>query len=294
MKYFSNIFTLSTLVVILCNACVFNPNPIPVEIEEVPQKIVISSFAFPPQELALTVTRTFSALLGEDSVNIDDTEIADKVLVDSALVIIRYAGRTDTLINLFPALFGSINVEQIPNEKYSLYVKDYKTGESVTAETTLLPFVRMDTIYSVSEIVPFLDDTLYSIKYKFTDLVGTENYYLVTYSNLKDVSGGFASLGQNVFKFNDAKFNVFTDQNYGDGNPIEFRPNLALSSPGDTLVVGLSNITKGYYNFLSAYKRSGNLLSQIVAEPITLPTNIEGGYGYFAMIKPSLRLVIIR
>jgi Domain of unknown function (DUF4249) len=122
----------------------------------------------------------------------------------------------------------------------------------------------------------------------------TENYYLVTYSNISDLRGGLSNISDNLFKFNDAKFHVFTDQNNGDGNEIEFKPNLALSAPGDTLVVGLSNITKDYYNFLSAYKRSGNLLSQITAEPISLPSNVQGGYGFFAMIKPNLKLVVIK
>jgi hypothetical protein len=58
--------------------------------------------------------------------------------------------------------------------------------------------------------------------------------------------------------------------------------------------VALSNIPKGYYEYLAAYKRSGNLLSQLTGEPVNLPTNVQGGYGYFALTKPSIKTVILQ
>jgi Domain of unknown function (DUF4249) len=127
---------------------------------------------------------------------------------------------------------------------------------------------------------------------RFQDPAGVSNYYLLTYTNFADfqqLSGG-SSAG--IFNFKPAQFAVFTDQNQGDGNPIDFTPAYS-SEKNDTLVVALSNIPKDYYEFLSAYKRSGNLFTQLIGEPINLPTNVQGGYGYFAMIRPKLKLVIL-
>jgi hypothetical protein len=53
----------------------------------------------------------------------------------------------------------------------------------------------------------------------------------------------------------------------------------------------LANISKGYYEFLSAYRKSNQLIYQLLGEPVTLPTNVIIGYGYFSTYNPSLRIV---
>jgi hypothetical protein len=283
--------------ILIANACVVNPRPLDIEIDDVEQQEVIASFALPPQELLVTFTRTFSALItGEDSIGLNDANIADLVLVDSALVTLRYAGRTDTLFKLFPGVFATINAAQIDNEKYTLFAKDFKTGKEVMAETTILPSVDLDAV--ASEFVAPGDtsgffDSLYTFRATFNDPVGVENYYLITYTGISDFQGGLATLGGNVFKFKPSQFAVITDQAKGDGEQISFAP-FTAGNVNDTLVVALSNITKGYYDFLSAYKKSGNLFNQILGEPINLPTNVMGGNGYFAMIRPKLKIVVLR
>lgn len=281
----------SLLLLSFLYACNFNPKPIDIDIPEPEQRLAVSSFAAPPQLLAVTISRTFSALLGEDSLNLEDQDISARVLVDSALVVLRYAGRVDTLSKLAPSLYGSAEALQIPNERYQLYVKDYKTGQEVRAETVLLPTVPLDSVVAIREIFPNLNDTIFTFRFEFDDPAGIENYYLATYTNLDELRD---SLGSSVFKFNNATFNVFTDRNSGDGNRIQFKPAIPIAGEGDTLAIALSNIPREYYDFLAAYKRSGNLFSQLVSEPITLPSNIQGGYGYFAMIKPSIRLVVLK
>ena len=276
----------------LQSACVLNPKPLDIDIPEPPQRLVISAFAIPPQELAITLTRTFSALLGEDSIDLDNPDVSGLVFVDSALVTLSYAGRTDTLQKLVPAVFGSITAEQRLNERYFLKVKDFKTGLEIQAETVLLPPVVLDTVYPVVSVLQGLDDTLHTFQYQFKDAPGTENYYVATYTNFNALSSQILNPGKSLFNFNAQQFHVFSDKTTGDGQPITFKPDFD-GARGDTLAVALSNIPKGYYEFLSAYKRSGNLFSQLIGEPINLPTNVEGGYGYFAMILPKIKVVIL-
>jgi hypothetical protein len=234
-------------------------------------------------------------ITAEDSVTLADADIANLLLVDSGLVTLRYAGRTDTLQKLAPGVYASINAEQIDNTKYTLFAKDYKTGKEIIAETMLLPQVNLDSVFA--EFVAPGDtsgffDTLYTFKAKFNDPAGVDNYYLVTYTNISDFRGGLSSLGANIFKFKPAQFAVFSDKNKGDGMPISFSP-FTAGSVNDTLVVALSNIPKDYYEYLTAYKRSGSLFTQLIGEPISLPTNVSGGYGYFAMIRPKLKVVVL-
>ena len=51
----------------------------------------------------------------------------------------------------------------------------------------------------------------------------------------------------------------------------------------DTMVVSLSNISEGYYRYLSLRQKvSTNILGLIFGEPINYPTNVQGGLGYFS------------
>ena len=283
----------AALLLLTLVSCDLTPTPLDIDIPAPEQELVISSFAVPPQELLVTVSRTFSALLGEDSVDVNNPDIASSILVDSALVTVSYNGITDTLTKIAPGIYGTVNVQQIENANYQLYAYDYKTGKSVRAETRFLKPVPLDTVYPTQRYLSLSNDTLFSFKYAFTDRPGEENYYLATYTSLNDLQN-LATPGTNLFSFSSQTFNVFTDQNNGDGKAVEFEPEFGNWGQNDTLVVGLSNISREYYNFLSAYKRSGNLFSQLTGEPVNLPTNVEGGYGYFAMIKPSVRVVILR
>jgi hypothetical protein len=288
-KYISIMVAIS-----LFSSCVFRPDPLDVEIDAPPPQLVVSSYALPPQILGVAISRTFSGLFSEDDVTQDSSLIQD-VFVDDALVTIKYAGRTDTLFQLGPSFFGSLNVEQIPNERYTLYVKDNKTGQSITAETVFLETIPLNSAAAVPIISNDKTDTTFTFKYDFTDRLGKENYYLATYTRLNKGTGSlFDSLPGKIFNFQNSYFNIFTDQNKGDGKVVDFQPFIPNLNNGDTIAVSLSNIPKPYYEYLAAYKRSGNLFSSFLAEPITLPSNIVGGYGYFAMLKPDVKTVILR
>lgn len=289
IKYFIAIIT----GVSLFSSCVLNPDPLDIYIPEPEQEMVVSSFFVPPQGLAVTFTRTFSALLGEDSVDLEDNDVARLIFVDSAEVSLSYDGKTVQLYQLAPSVFGSAEAESVYNTEYTLRAKDFATGKSVTAKTVLLPPVDLDTVYPENTILPSFNDTIFTFKYEFRDVAGTENYYLATYTNFREFLSQVTNPASGIFNFNQTLFHVFTDKNNGDGEMIEYKPDFA-GVKGDTIVVALSNITKEYYEFLSAYKRSGNLFSQLVGEPINLPTNVDGGYGYFALIRPRAKIVILR
>lgn len=272
-------------------ACNLSPKPLDVDIDEAEQRLVISSFAIPPQEALFTITRTFSALLGEDSIDLNNQDVASRVLVDSVFATVRYAGFTDTLFKLGPGIFAGIGTKLIDYETYTLDVRDFKTGQAIHAETRMLPTVPLDSVYPVQRLLPQLNEIIHTFRYFIFDPLG-ENYYLATYTNVNTLKQSGGGLNDQLFNFNQTQFNVFTDKTNGDGEPIVYQPDFA-GNAGDTIIVALSNVPKDYYDFMAAYKRSGNLFSQLTGEPINLPTNVQGGYGYFAMIKPSVRLVVL-
>jgi len=274
-------------------SCNFSPSPIPIEIDEPPQQLVISSFALPPQELIVTVSRTFSALIPEaDSLNLDNPDVLLRALVDSALVMVTYGGRSVQLFKIAPGIYASIEVEQIPGETYTLTVKDFDTGLSAQAQTTAMPQIELDTLFPTTQILPSLGDTLHSFKYNFWDPFGMENYFLVTYTKSNNIFQDILLPGNSLFRTERNSFHAFSDKTTGDGKEIIFEPD-PVFEVGDTVLVGLSNIPKKYFEFVSAYRRSGNLFSQLISEPINLPSNVEGGYGYFTMTIPKFKTVVI-
>ncbi len=275
-------------------SCNFSPTPIPIDVDEPEQRLVVSSFALPPQELIVTLSRTFSALIAQgDSLDLNNNAIQESILVDSAEVKLTYAGKTVELFKIAPGVYGSIEVERIPGASYVLSVKDFDTGLTCSAETTVLPQISLDTLYPTSRILPNFGDTLYSFKYNFLDPVGTEDYFLVTYTRSNRIFEEVLTPGGNLFNSGSSYFNAFSDKNTGDGKEITFEPS-SLFALGDTVLVGISNIPKQHYEFLSAYKKSGNLFSQLVSEPINLPSNVENGYGYFSMTIPSFKTVVLQ
>lgn len=275
----------------LHTACNLSPKPLDIAIEEPPQRLVISSYWIPPQGAIFTFTRTFSALLGEDSIDLNDAYIIDRVLIDDASALIRYNGTVDTLFKIGPGVYGSLNTTQFLATDYVLELTDLETQQTVRAVTRFLPKILLDTLYPVQRILPNLGDTIFTFKFQFTDIPGVENFYLATYTDINTLAENF-SLGGGFLNFNQIQFNVFTDKNNGDGVSISYQPDIG-GGAGDTIVVALSNISKGYYEYLAAYKRSGNLLSQLTGEPVNLPSNVEGGYGYFSLTRPSAKTVIL-
>jgi Domain of unknown function (DUF4249) len=272
-------------------SCDFTPKPIDVEIEAPEPELVVSSYAIEPGLIGIALTKTFAGVLVEEDVL--NPELLNLFFVDSAEATISYAGQTKQLIQISPTVLGALDLDFIPNEKYVLRAKDLRTGKTISAETVYLENVPLELAEPLVDIRP--TDTLASFKYAFTDVPGVENYYLATYNKIG--SGGsspFDSLPGDIFKFQGSYFTLISDINEGDGKFVDIEPIIPNIVYGDTIAISLSNIPKSYYEYLAAYKRSGNLFSSLLAEPITLPSNVQGGYGYFALLNPSRRVIILR
>lgn len=292
MKYILTLFIAASLF-----ACNFNPTPIDVEIDEPPQKLVVSSFFVPIDSfndlMTVTLTRTFTALVDDDSLDLQDStnsSLIDLVFVEDGLVQVEHQGQNFEFGEVSPSVYTSAEIDYRFGETYKLYAKDFVTEEEIHAETQLLPPVNYENIEVVQELLPSFDDTLYNVGIQFQDIANEDNYYLITYTDLSSFNG--SGFGSDIFSQASSNFTVLSDASYGDGNQID----LTIGSPGvfgDTLIFGLSNITEGYYDYLSAYRRSGNVLSQLTGEPINLPTNVENGFGYFAIIWPKLEVVVL-
>jgi hypothetical protein len=187
-------------------------------------------------------------------------------------------------------VYASINTLQYTYGVYTLHVTDTQTGLEVTSSATLLPKVSFDTVYPILTKNP--GDTIVDIYYELSDNVAEENYYVVNYikkvnsqnSAGIDINQVF-SLGSNAFQ---SYFDLLNDASFTNGK-YNLRKKLETVTRQDSIAVMVSNISKGYYDFLSSFKRSGSVVNLLTGEPINYPSNVEGGYGYFNAHYPNTK-----
>jgi hypothetical protein len=262
-----------------------------ITLPETEKKLAISSVVIPGNILAVSVSYSFSALLNnKDSSgnNVFNSSLYDQFLVEHALVTVSYNGRTDTLFKIAPGIYASANILQVQNETYTLQVHDTATDLRVTSQSTMLPRVSFDTLYFIKTRTS--KDSSLEIHFSVDDDKAKENYYMVSYYNAA-ASPIYKALFNNPNKEKFISVELYSDKVVDANGKIKIDKNFIIPDINDTLIVELANISKGYYEFLSAYKKSDQLIYQVLGEPVTLPTNVIIGYGYFSTYNPSFRIV---
>lgn len=273
---------------LLVSACL--PEDLLIEVAPAEPQIVIASQTLPGDILIVFVSRSFSALEGnEDSLS---TDFAEQILVDSASVRITINGQIDTLNALedVPGIYISRFNLPIDEGEIRLDVFDSLTGQEVYAVTAALPQVAPDTVSFLEEIIQ--GDTVHRIHYAFTDSAETDNWYVI---NVFDPVVYAASFEENPLGLIGGDEWVFYEELISDQvlteNKVERTVQVENRVISDTVAFFMANISEGYFRFLDARQRSNGIIASATSEPINFPSNVEGGLGYFAVQRPTIRLV---
>jgi len=286
MKKYSLLILLPLAIAALFAQC--RPDPIDIDVKPADEKLVVCSQIVPNSVMVVGLTRSFSPLDPGGNQDTLQNDFLDRILVSNAIVTVTHPGGTDTLYMLTPGIYASINVLLEDYGTYTIHAKDPSTGEEVTATTELLP---QETFDSIQPFIRFVDgDSIPFIHYEMTDYSSGEDYYVACYyrksqdTSAFDVSNYFAR-GTNDLN----NFVLISDQDFDQNGKLSRDQQLFDTGINDTIACTVSHITKGYYEFLTAYKRSSSLFNQLSGEPINYPTNVEGGYGYFNTHFPDIR-----
>jgi hypothetical protein len=267
------------------------PKPIDIDVNAEEPKMVVASQVIPNKIMLVSLTKSFSALEGKDIETNDSLGaiFLDKILVKNALVTVSYLGKTDTLFMVSAGVYASLNVLQYSYGNYFIYAKDVVSGDEITAGTQLIPQVKFDTLYP--SIIKNATDTLIKINFKLSDDPTTNNYYVINYIR-KVNSNSVVDINQAFSRGNNAVLKQFEllDDNSFTNNVYQASKDLKDVKPRDSIAVILSHISKGYFEYLNAYKKSGALINQLTSEPINYPTNVNNGYGYFNAYYPTTRI----
>lgn len=268
------------------------PEPLRIELEPFENQVVVFSQIIPGEFMTVLLTKTISALdFSEEEGDTVNQDFLNDLLETEATVTVSYRDVVDTLFEI-PAnngmgtgVYASIQTPQYINEEYELKVVT-KDGQNLSAKSIMLPLVEFDEVLPNIELTT--DDTLVTVDFKIIDLPEDNWYMLNFYTNGDDNQQGvdlnsFFNSGSNLLK----KTELISDITF-EGNIYEGTVELPNVSPTDSLVVTISNINETYYKFLEARKTSSNFFTEITKEPISAPTNIVGGLGFFNTHFPDL------
>ncbi len=281
----------NTVTVILCFfllAC--QPENLLVEIEPPAAQVVVSSQLLPGGSLIVFLTRSFTALEGnEDSLSQDFLRM---IVVENALVTVSSGAGLDTLTGIegIPGIYITTDSLPLDSELLALNIFDSLTGSQVSAVTSILPPVIPDSLAFFEEVNG--EDTIESIYYAFDDPPFTENWYAV---NVLDPTNLFLSLESNPFNLLGEGNGTVHERLISDRTLTEHRFErvfeLDQRTATDTLAFWFTNVSEGYFRFLDARRRTGGIIAATTSEPINLPTNVVGGLGFFNAQIPVIRLV---
>jgi hypothetical protein len=272
LLFFSAVFSILLLV-----GC--RPKPIKLKVESAPEKLVVFSHLVPDHYMIITLTKSFSVLDGID------VQKVSSLLVSGATVQIKFNNQTFDFIELNPGIYISYNEAYEYNQEYELIIS---SGDHfVTSKTVMLP----KTVFSncLPQVDKYPSDTSIFVNVAFNDVPDKSNWYMINvyaktngYNNLDGVN--YFQIGKNT----SVQTLLLSDQEFSGAYSNKIK--LEGVKPQDSIVVTLSNISEKYFNYLKVRSTSeGSILNQLNMEPISYPSNITNGYGFFNAHFPDIK-----
>ena len=167
------------------------------------------------------------------------------------------------------------------------------TTETYTADCTMPPRVKLDSINSTKQKEG--EYTMYSLNISAQDPANEKNYYLCKYT----INDTLYNKISKYIEFDDTSLNGQYVSNlaiwnfFDISNKSKFSrddiADMVFLSGGDKIYVEVSNITKGYYDFVSdCQNQKDGSNSFFGGPPANISTNISNGArGYFTAYSTS-------
>ena len=263
MPSFKHIFWLFPLALLAaCNL----EKEVTIDLPDYTSQPVVECYLEPGKPFRLLLSRS-SGFFDPISVDTSLLEFAQNKLLNGAFVTISHGGETDTLANQFSfdvsplKIFnyvGTDTVQATPGVEYTLNII-LPDGKTITAQTTMLPFVPIDSIRV--EWIEDKGDSLARMLTFITDDVSQENYYrrLLNYHSLD-------SIPEQDFLVSDR---ISTTELIAFGTGYDLME-------GDTVFNALFHITKDYYNYLESVQLALLGAQNPFSQPSPIKSNVSG------------------
>lgn len=268
------------------------PDPTELEIPQAPEKIVVASQQVEGNILVMVLSKSFGAL--EQKTVSPDAPLPEELLIQNAIVNLTGNGQSISLQEVSPGVYATESMIHQPYSTFTLQVNHSESGQSIEAQTSMLPKVTLDT-FGVKPISGTSNE--YLLHYAFTDIPGISNWYVVNFYTKDNARDSFPGNPLDVDYI--AKrlleqrldFDLISEKDLVNGR-YEITKKFT-NKQLDSLGIALSNISQGYYEFLRAQQKYASLTNKLRGEVVNMPTNINNGYGYFNLHTPDAHLVRI-
>lgn len=229
------------------------------------RKLVVECFLEPGKPYRLVLTESVGFFDGPDT-----------PFVQNAFVVISHAGIQDTLVNTFAIdfvdqkLFNYSSTAIVPADytsEFSLYVRD-EQGREVKGKTRIMPPIQFtDFSYSYDA------DSMAAIAIKWPDTPGQRNYYRFTLHLDSLVTVGDDGPSGLEFAFS-------VDDRIGDGEDFTLST-LFEYEKGQRAIATVYPMTESYWRYIETLSASAGANGNPFANPVTIYSTVEGGYGVF-------------
>ena len=257
------IYILSASALLFFSACDSLQKEVDLNLPEFQSKLVVECYLEPGQQFRAIISETTPYFGGLN------TELP---VVSGATVLITHNGVTDTLeeglfFDFFTGKFfnyGSASIVPADYDNdFSLSVVD-SAGRALTATTRLLEPVTLDSI----RLLPPLQDSSYSFLTFWQDNPNEDNFYYRTTHKTLPIADSIKT----AFLVDDLAVN--TKNEIVLGGPPSF-------VYGDTAVVTVFHIAESHYDFIESYTASVQNNGNPFAQPGSVVSNVQGGFGIF-------------
>lgn len=288
MKHLVNILLIASTLI----GC--RPDPIEMDVPQSPERIVVASQQVEGNYFVTVLTRSFSALENKDiNLNNPDQPLPEELLVRRAEVYVVLGSERILLEEVSNGVYATQVLPQSLYSTYTLEIIDHdRGGATCMAQTTMLPKVLLDT-FGISPITG--SGNQYMLHYAFTDNPNEQNWYVVNFytrDNAQDTTSGNPGdvdyIARRLLEQR-LDFDLISEKDIRNGK-FEITKKFT-NNQLDTFGIALSNISKGYYEFLEAQKKYASVTNKIRGEVINMPTNVAPGYGYFNLHTPDARAI---
>jgi hypothetical protein len=226
-------------------------------------QLVVECYLEPGEPFVLLLTKSAAYF---DPIPTEDFEFVEKILEDSAVVVIQHKGITYELPNQIyfnqqtRKLYNYYSPELVPNDLENDFTLKIiaKDGREVTAKTRILPVVPIDSV--VVEFNPERDSLARVLTYVSED-PNTDNYY----RRMLHV-GSLDTIPDQDFTTNDD----FVDDGliiFGSG--YDFKE-------GDIVFNSIFHIDRAYFDFMESVFFAMDANGNPFGQPAAIKSNVEG------------------
>jgi hypothetical protein len=288
MKYLIILF--SFIILFHLQSC--KPEPIDLIVPQNPQKMAVSSQLVNSSLLGVSISKTFEALQIKNSgIDSNGFNLDTSLLVGNAQVFLKSNDYKVQLVEIEKGIYGTETALINDFTNYQLEVViDGKIA--LMAEAKKMVKSNFDSVF----VYKLKNSNEVKVYYSLTDNPAEQNFYVVNYfiKNRKDnvTQQPTPELIAKRMLEQNISFDLITDADFKNGN-YQIEKLVTNNYQSDTFAISVSNISKGYFDFLVAQKRAGTLFNQLRGEVINFPTNVKNGYGYFQLSEPDIRILDI-